>query len=72
MLLAKFCTELLLEVIDELLHDSIDGFVIQGLCLVLQDEIHSIRFLAFGQVLSSCRMKFTAYDFLPSGRFLPS
>ena len=51
-LLAKLCAKLLLKVIDELLHDSIDSLVVQRLSLVLQDEVHSIRLLAFWQILA--------------------
>ena len=48
----QFCTELLGEVLDEFLHDGIDGAVVESLGLVLQDEVDGIGLLAGRQVLA--------------------
>ena len=43
---------MLLQVVDELLHDSVNLLVAHCLLAVLQDEVHSIRLLAFRQILA--------------------
>ena len=50
--LSEFSSELLSQVVNESLHNCINGFVIESLCLILQDEVDSIALLALGQVLA--------------------
>ena len=50
--ISQFCVQLLLEVVDELGHDSLNLLVVESLGLVLQDEVDGVALLAFRQVLA--------------------
>ena len=50
--LSQLCSELLLEVCDELGHHGVDLLVVEGLGLVLQNEVDGVALLALGQVLA--------------------
>lgn len=50
--LSQLCSELLLEVCDELGHHCVDLLVVEGLGLVLQNEVDGVALLALGQVLA--------------------
>ena len=49
--------ELAREVLNQSLHDGVDGFVVEGLRLVLQDEVDGVRLFACGQVLAFIDVK---------------
>ena len=50
--LSQFGAELFFEVLDEFVHHGLDGFVVEGLLLVLEDEVDCIALLSLGEILS--------------------
>ena len=50
--LSKFCSELILEVADELLHDGVNLLVVESFLLILEDEVDSVALLTLWQVLA--------------------
>lgn len=55
--LSQLGLELFGEVLGQLVHDSLDGLVCEGLALVLKDEVDRIGLLAGGQVLALVHVK---------------
>ena len=55
--LSKLCPQLGCELLDQFLHDRINGFIIECLVGILQNEIHRIALFACRKVLSFIDIK---------------
>ena len=51
-LLAQFSAQLRGELLNQLLHDGINRFIVERFLGILQNEVHRITLFAFGQVLA--------------------
>ena len=50
--LSELSVQLRGKVFDELLHDGIDSLIVEGLAVVLQDEVYGVTLLALWQVFT--------------------